>query len=285
MREYKEPQPPAFSLIELLVVIAIIAILAALLLPALGKAKVKAQNVYCLNNGKQMMIALHLYTADFNDLFPPNPDDGNSTPGCNWCPGKSGIGHAEEFNSDILMDPAKCLIAPYIGKNVSIFKCPADLRTGRSRAPSTFNQMVPAARTFSMSQAVGTDPYPPSRGQLPVNGPWLDGTHEHTRSGLWLTYGKTTAIVRPSPSKLFVFLDENAKSINDAGFAVTMVGNKFLDGPGTYHNFACGFAFADGHSEIHKWRDARTIWTTGAADYNPPSQDVIWLQEPTSALK
>jgi len=99
------------------------------------------------------------------------------------------------------------------------------------------------------------------------------------------TYGKTTAILRPSPSGLWVLIDENAQSLNDAGFAVTMAESKFLDGPGSYHGFACGLAFADGHSEIHKWKDARPNWATGAATYDPPDPDVAWLQERTSARR
>ncbi len=203
-------------------------------------------------------------------------------------PAHVGQGQAEEFNSDILLDPTRSLLVPYIGKNAAIFKCPAEKRSGKSTAPSTKGQRVPAARTFSMSQAVGTDPYAPSRGQLAVNGPWLDGNHNHTRSGPWNTYGKLSDMISPAPSDLWVLLDEDYRSLNDAGFAVTMVSSLFLDAPGTYHNMACGFAFGDGHSEIHKWKDGRTQITGNsflATSFNPINQDVTWIQERTSAQK
>ena len=270
----------AFTLVELLVVIAIIAILAALLLPVLSGAKQRAQGVFCLNNGKQLMVAMHLYTNDNSDFYPPNPDDANNSPGYNWCSGSAGIGQSEEFNPDILADPARSLLIGNLSGNVTVFHCPGDRRQGKYQGanPALTGQTVPAARTFSMNQAVGTiDPgFEATRDSggsyahegvpnLPVNGPWLDNSGHHHCNSPWRTFGKASDLGPPSPSDLWVLVDEAVDGLNDAAFSVDMEVPGWHDYPGTYHNFGCGFTFADGHTESHRWVDATTRFGNGDA--------------------
>ena len=288
----------SFTLIELLVVIAIIAILAAMLMPVLSRAKQRAQGALCLNNGKQLMVAMHLYTGDNNDFYPPNPDDGNTNAGYNWCGGSAGIGEADEFNPDVLLDPARSLLIDYLSHSAALFRCPADLRQGlyQGANPSLIGKIVPAARTFSMSQAVGTiDPgfeateftgtgYVHSgKPNLSVNGPWLNGQRTHRRNSPWRTFGKMSDAGPPSPSDLWVLVDEDASGLNDAAFAMEMVNPDWLDLPGTYHNIGCGFAFADGHSETHRWM-YRAEKTKGSIVDQPDEADWDWMSSHTSAL-
>jgi len=284
-----------FTLIELLVVIAIIAILAGMLLPALSKAKTKSQGIFCMNNGKQMMLGIKLFGTDHNDYLPPNPDDGNEVAGHNWCPGQAGNGGSAEFDPDILEDPNRSLLANYLGQESSMFKCPADKRTGTYNGddPSKAGTRIPAARTFAMNQAVGTvcsafggggghSATPPDRA---TNGPWLNNAHSHRYGQTYRTFGKESDMVDPGPARTWVLLDEDAASLNDGGFAVGVANAEWIDWPGTYHNNACGFAFGDGHSEIKKWNDSTTKVINGnvARKAVPGSRDWLWIAERTSA--
>ena len=283
-----------FTLIELLVVIAVLGLLAALLLPVFSHARQKAQGTYCLNNGRQLMTALTLYTSDFHDLFPPNPDDANTIPGHNWCSGDAGRGRRDEFNPDLLKDPTRCLVAPYLHGNTTVFHCPGDTRTGlyQGADPTLMGKTVPAARTFSMSQAVGTicaafdagngaHSGPPT---LAVNGPWLNNRNDHRRNSPWYTYGKFSAIGPPGPASLWVLVDEDINNLNDAAFAFGMEHPVWIDAPGTYHNGGCGFAFADGHSESHLWLSRSPKRGHQAPMANPQDlQDWLWMRVRTSA--
>ena len=253
----------AFTLLELLVVIAIIGILAALLLPTLSAAKQKAQGVYCLNNSKQMMVALHLYADDAGGWLPPNPDYNSSNM---WVKGQMGLPE-DATNTTLLSQSA---LAPYDGGSLKIFKCPGD----------TSNHV----RTYSLSQAVGSKPDV----RAAVNGPWLDGTRHHKANQPWRTYGRFTDMIKPDPADLWVFMDENQYNINDGAFAVSMTTpTEMIDWPGTYHNRSAGLAFADGHSEVHRWQDGRTRVYSRVAlgpHLQPDNPDIVWLQSKTSAL-
>jgi prepilin-type processing-associated H-X9-DG protein len=119
-----------------------------------------------------------------------------------------------------------------------------------------------------------------------VNGPWLDNNYTHQRNAPWSTYGKFASINTPGPSMLWVLLDEDVSHINDAAFCFGMERPVWYDVPGTYHNSGCGFAFADGHSEAHRWRMSGHKQGWGFVITDPADkEDWHWMQERTSAKK
>jgi prepilin-type N-terminal cleavage/methylation domain-containing protein/prepilin-type processing-associated H-X9-DG protein len=248
--------PRAFTLIELLVVIAIIAILAALLLPALSKAKIRAQATQCMNNGKQVMLAWQLYASDYQDGVPGCNGDDPARPDC--FPDRPSDTFWLDFSSRAAnWDPTltiACatpnaggdynLLWNYLGKSIGVWKCPAD----QSKVVNGRGESVPRVRSISMSQVFSK------------TGPWLDKTYNAGQT-VWRTYNKLSAVVKPSNT--FVVLDEHPDLLNGIGFANACTGAdsqstaQIIDYPANYHNGACGFSFADGHSVVHKWQGSK----------------------------
>jgi len=283
-----------FTLIELLVVIAIIAILAAMLLPALSKAKSRAHAVYCMNNKKQLMVASKLYFDDFNGVIFPNTYSGAG----GWLRGWLDFNGAnpDNWNLDTLLNPNSAVLSTY-SKNAGIYSCPADWAT----VDRTGFGPVKRTRSVSLSQAVGTW----TDGRSPTLGVWLDsaGINPNNPGGKWRVYAKESEVTRPSPDGLWIFTDEHPASINDGAFAVRMPdspsgtsGQGWADFPAGFHNNGGSFAFMDGHAEIHRWVEASSrgakglnahVMSVGGLDYGnyPNNRDILWVAKRTSALE
>jgi len=238
-----------FTLIELLVVIAIIAILGAMLLPALAKAKLKSQGIYCMNNTKQLMLANHMYQGDNADTFPmamhggytpTGPTDPNRPWVTGWLDWTTST---QNTNIQYLIEPQYAVLASYFAKAKNIYKCPADnFATAQQRALGWSSR----CRSVSGNIYVG-------KGNGWANGSW-GGPGGPNNLSIYKGATKAGDLTMPGPAQSWVYMDEHPDSINDAGAFAPNGPTNIPDAPATYHNGAAGFSFADGHAEIHKWR-------------------------------
>lgn len=265
-----------FTLIELLVVIALIAILAALLLPALNRARARAQGFQSVNNTRQLVLAWILYSDDHAGRLAYNlggPAGGKAVAPktkLNWVNNNLDweANNSDNTNTASLTEAA---LGPYASRVTSIYRCPADRVLSQIQQQAGWTERV---RSYSMNAMIG------DAGELTEYGFNQNNPH-------YVQFFRITDI--PLPSEIFVFVEEHPDSINDGYFINQFYVNHWIDLPASDHNGAAPFAFADGHAQLRRWVNASTRQPQrpGAVEFPlavgpDETTDLNWVMQRTS---
>ena len=261
---------PAFTLVELLVVVAIIAILAALLLPALNKTRAKAEGIYCVSNTRQLAVAWTLYSDDHNGRLAYNLGGSGRAAAprtnINWVNNIMSW-RVEDSDNTNLATITEATLGTY-AKSTEIYRCPGDHVLSEAQRGAGWSTRI---RSYSMNAMVG------DAGEVSAS-----GTNQNNPK--YIQFFRITEI--PRPSSIFVFLDEHPDSINDGYFINRGDYHAWMDLPASYHNGAASLSFVDGHSEIHRWLfsltkpPARPL-AVNLPLYAPPGEraDLYWMTD------
>lgn len=278
---WEGPVLNGFTLIELLVVIAIIAIIASLLLPTLAKAKSQALRGQCLSNQRQLILTWLMYAGDHDERLAPNGEErAGTTDGSKfWIFGGEHPNIPAFTNNAYLLDPKYAAFAPYL-TSAGVYRCPADDGKLHVLGGTALSgpQIAPRNRSYSLNGYLGATP-------------GMESLDDYLTPG-YRRFHKTSELVSLAPSGTFVFQDVNSANICFPAFIVRMPGESmdgFFHYPASHHNGSGVIAFADGHTESHRWKDPRTSRKVKSADIlihwdkSPNNPDLTWIRDHTTS--